>query len=281
MQDLYHDIFLRNYGVINEQEQALLANAKVTVVGAGGVGGITLISLARMGFGHIHVIDMDVFEHSNINRQMLSGISRIGRSKALCAEETLKDINPQIQVRVTQTQVVEENAEHLFSGSHVIVDATDNLVSRVIIHRAAQRMHIPSVWIAVTPPFRGGVMTFSHETPPYEMVLRHPSYGKALTPEVRQEITEIKNGRAKSSVAFGALSNWADAFVEGKAPWAVLCPVANIVGILASFEVFKVVLKRSDLTPTYAPKLVKINLADHDMVTVQAPEDGSWDNALL
>ncbi|MBP9727443.1 MAG: ThiF family adenylyltransferase [Gammaproteobacteria bacterium] len=281
MQNLYNDIFLRNYGVINQQEQALLANAKITIVGAGGVGGITLISLARMGFGHIHVIDMDIFEHSNINRQMLSGVSRTGKSKALCAEETLKDINPNIQVRVTQEKLVEENAEQLFAGSNVIVDATDNLLSRVIIHRASQRMHIPSVWIAVTPPFRGGVMTFSHETPPYEVVLRHPSYEKLLTPEVIQEITQIKNERAKNSVAFGALSEWSDAFVEGKAPWAVLCPVANIVGILASFEVFKVVLNRPNLAPTYAPKLVKINLADTHMVTVQEPENGSWDNAFL
>ncbi len=281
MQSLYNDIFLRNYGVINNEEQMLLSNAKVTVVGAGGVGGISLISLARMGFGHIHVIDMDVFELSNINRQMLSGVSRTGHSKALCAEETLKDINPKIDVRVTQEKLVEENAERLFTGSDVIVDATDNLVSRVIIHRAAQSMQIPSIWIAVTPPFRGGVMTFSHNTPPYECVLRHPSYQQPLTAEVVQKITQIKNERAKNSVEFGALSEWSDAFVKGETPWAVLCPIANIVGILASFEVFKVVLKRPNLSPIYAPKLVKINLADTHMVTVEEPENGSWDNAFL
>ena len=95
------------------------------------------------------------------------------------------------------------------------------------------------------------------------------------------QITEIKNERARNSVQFGALEEWADAFVKGEAPWAVLCPVANIVGILASFEAFKIILNRQDLQPCYAPKLVKIDLADSHMVEMIEPESGSWDNAFL
>lgn len=281
MQEKFDEIFLRNYGVIDDIEQQKLTDATVTVVGAGGVGGITLISLARMGVGHIHVIDMDVFEHSNINRQMLSGISRVGKSKALCAEETLRDINPKITVTVNQEKLTEENAEKLLQASDVVVDATDNLVARVIIHRTAQRLQIPSVWIAVTPPFRGGVMTFSHQTPDYEVVLQHPSHGKALTDEVKASITEIKNERARFSATQGALPAWADAFTKGKAPWAVLCPVANIVGILASFEVFKVIINRPGLLPCYAPELIKINFAETNMVQREKPVSGSWNNAEL
>jgi molybdopterin/thiamine biosynthesis adenylyltransferase len=279
--DIKNEIFVRNYGVITPEEQQKLLQAKVTVVGAGGVGGITLISLARMGVGHIHVIDMDVFEHSNINRQMLSGVSRIGKSKAESAKETLLDINPDIHVTVSKEKFVEENAVRLMEGSDVVIDATDNLVSRVIIHRAAQKAEIPSVWIAVTPPFRGGVMTFSSNTPPYEQVLQHPSYQKELTDDVMQDITRIKLGRAQTSVEFGALGDWADAFQAGKAPWAVLCPVANMVGLLASFEAFKIIVSREDLLPTYAPSLIKINLANTEMVKVETPAEGSWNNAYL
>lgn len=281
MNDIVNEIFIRNYGVLNKEEQEKLSKARVTVVGAGGVGGITLISLARMGVGNIHVIDMDSFEHSNINRQMLSSVSRVGKSKAQCARETLLDINPNINVLVSQEKLVEENALNLIKNSDVVIDATDNLISRVIIHRTSQSAKIPSVWIAVSPPFRGGVMTFSHETPPYELVLNHPSFGKELTDEVKQQITEIKNQRAKNSVQFGALGDWADSFSAGKAPWAVLCPVANIVGILASFEAFKVILNRETLKPVTAPNLIKINLADIGMVTVEAPKEGTWDNAFL
>ena len=281
MDNLTDKIFVRNYGVITHEEQQKLSQAKVTVIGAGGVGGITLISLARMGVGNIHVVDMDKFDYSNMNRQMLSGLSRIDKLKAECAKETLHDINPNIKVTVSVDKLVEANAKDIIQGSDVVIDATDNLVSRVIIHRAAQLAKIPSVWIAVTPPFRGGVMTFSHETPAYELVLRHPSYNKELTPEVMQQISKIKEQRAKKSVEFGALDDWADSFLSSNAPWAVICPIANIVGILASFEAFKVILNRNNLKPTYAPNLVKVDLGGQNMVQVQTPADGSWDNGDL
>jgi hypothetical protein len=124
-------------------------------------------------------------------------------------------------------------------------------------------------------------MTFSHETPAYELVLRHPSYGKELTPEVVKEVSAIKDERARVSVEHGALADWAENYLNNNAPWAVICPVANIVGICASFEAFKVILKRNDLQPTYAPNLVKIDLSQINMVQVQTPVDGSWNNAEL
>ncbi len=281
MQSIENEIFMRNIGVVTEKEQKSLAKVKVTVIGAGGVGGVTLISLARMGIGNIHVVDMDKFELSNINRQMLSSVSRIEKYKAECAKETLIDINPNINVKVSLEMFNEENANRLLKDFDIVVDATDNLVTRVIIHRAAQKMQIPSVWIAVTPPFRGGVMTFSHNTPPYEIVLRHNSYSKELSDEVKNDILKIKNERAINSVKFGAQEEWAHAFVDKKAPWAVLCPVANIVGLLASFEVFKFILKRNNLSPTYAPNLLKIDLGRTEMVKVEEPVEGTWDNSLL
>ncbi len=281
MKETVNDIFKRNYGVFTHEEQQRLKQAKVTVVGAGGVGGVTLISLARMGVGTIHVVDMDHFDYSNLNRQMLSGISRVGKPKAECAYETLKDINPNLNVEVSVERFTQENASILMADSDVVIDATDSLVSRVIIHRAAQAAKIPSVWIAVTPPFRGGVMTFSDKTPPYELVLQHPSYNKPLTEDVCAEINAIKNRRAQHATTFGALPDWASGFVDGQEPWAVIAPVANIVGILASYEALKVILKRSDLPPTWAPQLVLVNLASPDMVKVATSADGSWDNGCL
>lgn len=281
MNNLANEIYARNYGVLTHEEQQKLTNAKVTVIGAGGVGGIALISLARMGVGNIQVVDMDTFDYSNINRQMLSGISRLDKNKAECAKDTLLDINPTINVTLSKERLVEANAEEILTGSDVVIDATDNLISRVIIHRTAQKIKVPSVWIAVSPPFRGGVITFSHETPPYELVLRHPSYGKELTPEVVKQVSAIKDERARVSVQHGALAGWADAYLNNAAPWAVLCPVANIVGICASFEALKVIINRADLQPTYAPNLVKIDLSQANMVQIQSPADGSWNNADL
>jgi sulfur-carrier protein adenylyltransferase/sulfurtransferase len=278
---LYEASFQRNFGVVSREEQEKLRKGRVTVVGAGGVGGITLIQLARMGVGSIHVIDKDAFEASNINRQMLSSISRLGKQKAVVAEEVLHDINPSISVRTSTEFVTEENAPALLADTDVIVDATDNLVSRLVIHRAAAALGIPSIWIAVTPPFRGGVMTMTPTSMPYELVLRHPSYQKALTPDVRDQVSELKNGRARFSVSQGALPEWAEGYLKGDLAWAVLAPVANIVGVLASFEAFKVLVGRPGLEPVTGPKLVKIDLAQDLMVQATTPEEGSWDNTHL
>lgn len=234
-----------------------------------------------MGVGAIHVIDRDQFEASNINRQMLSSVSKLGIEKAEVAGEVLRDINPDIAVRVTQSFVTEDNAAELLADCDVVVDATDNLVSRVIIHRAAAKLGIPSVWIAVTPPFRGGVMSLTPTSMPYELVLRHPSYQKPLTPEVRKQIGALKDGRAAYSVSQGALPEWGEAYLKGEAAWAVLAPVANIVGVLASFEAFKLIIRRPGLDPVIGPKLISIDLAQHQMVQAACPEAGSWDNTLL
>lgn len=280
-QKMYEESFTRNIGVISVEEQEKLKNARVTVVGAGGVGGITLIQLARMGVSSLHVIDQDVFETSNINRQMLSSISRLGKSKADVALEVLKDINPLLQVDVTKEFVTEENALELLKNTYLIIDATDNLVARVIIHRTARMLGIPSIWIAVTPPFRGGVMSLTPDSVPYEIALGYPSYQQELTPEMKNIIHELKDGRALHSVKHGADEKWANNYVQKDLPWTVLSPVANIVGILASFEAFKFIINREDLKPVISPNLIQINLSNQNMVHVSAPENDSWDYTTL
>lgn len=280
-QNLYEQSFIRNLGIISTEEQEKLKHGRVTVVGAGGVGGITLIQIARIGVGYIHVIDRDVFEASNLNRQMLSSVSRLNKSKAESAKATLVDINPNIQVKVTKEFVTDENAEELLKDTDVIIDATDNLVARVIIHRTAAKLGIPSIWIAVTPPFRGGVMSLTPTSTPYEVVLRHPSYQQPLTEEMKKKIDALKDGRAIHSIQYGVDKQWAEAYVKKEAPWAVLAPVANIVGVLASFEAFKFLVQRADVKPVVGPDLIRVNLASHKMVEVQTPAEGSWDNTIL
>ncbi len=277
----YEKVYARNYGVLTKEEQAQLKNARVAIVGAGGVGGITLISLARMGLGHLTIIDGDKFEDSNINRQMLAFLSNKDVSKAQVAEKTVQDINPLMSVTHHQLRVTEDNAKELLNDHDIIIDATDNLVSRVIIHRAAAELGIPSIWIAVTPPFRGGVMCFNKDTMPYELALQHPSYQQALTPEMRAKIEALKDGRARTAITHGALPDWAEGFINKQAPWAVICPVANMIGLLASFEAMKFIIKREHLAPTLAPRLIKVDLSTPEMVKVQTPSEGSWNNEHL
>ncbi|MCL4456325.1 MAG: ThiF family adenylyltransferase [Nitrospirae bacterium] len=277
----YEAIFDRNYGVLTLEEQEKLRKARVTVVGVGGVGGITAIQCVRMGIENLHIIDGDLFVPSNLNRQMLSFVGNLGRSKAEEAERILKDINPRVKIKITTDFITKENAEDLLSQTDVILDGTDNLAFRVIVHRAAYKLGIPSVWIAVTPPFRGGVMCLSPTSVPYEKALKHLSLGKELTDELEKQVIAIKDERAKFSVSKGALADWADKYLRGEKAWAVISPVANIVGLLASFEIMKLVIRRPDLEPVYSPQLLHVDMASNPMVSIQTSSDGSWDYTKL
>ncbi|MBI5874682.1 MAG: ThiF family adenylyltransferase [Deltaproteobacteria bacterium] len=276
-----------NIGILTVDEGIKLNRSKVAIVGLGGVGGIAAIQCARLGIQDMHLIDGDAFEVSNLTRQMLCSIAHIGRSKAMVAAEALKDINPKINSRVTTQYLTEENSKELLAGTDVIIDCTDNLVARIIIHRAARDLGIPSIWIAVTPPFRGGVMTFTPDSMSMEEALSQPSRGRDLTDDIKREILEIKNERARYSVTLSdsinqkSMARWAKEYIEGKVPWTVISPMANIVGILASFEAMKVLLNRPQLQPVKAPAIVRVDLSKPEMVKVETPEAGRWDNTRL
>lgn len=275
-ESVYDRIVRANYGVLTHEEQARLRRGAVTIVGAGGVGGQCAIQCARLGIGRIRVIDKDAFEHSNLNRQMLSTLTNIGQPKALAARDYLRTLNPDLEVEGLEAWVTEENARDLLTGAEVVIDCTDNLVARVVIHRAARGLGIPSVWIAVTPPFRGAVATFLPGGMAYEEALNIPSRGQPLTEAVRREVLAQKDGRARYSVERGALPEWAEDYLAGRRPWAVITPVAGMVGILAAFEAMKVLIARPGLPPTAAPRLAIMDLARPDMVRASDPPAGGW-----
>lgn len=275
-ESVYDRITASNYGVLTHEEQARLRASKVGVIGAGGVGGQLAIQCARLGIGTIRVIDNDHFEYSNLNRQMLSTTENIGKPKALIAQEHLTAINPDLDVEGIVARVTEDNAADLLAGADVVVDCTDNLVSRVIVHRGARALQIPSVWIAVTPPFRGAVTTILPDGTDYESALGVPSAGLQLTEDMRVTVSAQKDGRARHSVERGALAEWGEGYLAGRLSWAVTSPIAGIVGILASFEAMKVLIARPGLEPVTAPRLTVVDLASPNMVRACEPPPGGW-----
>lgn len=276
-ESVYDRIVRANFGVLSREEQERLRRSGVTIVGAGGAGGQASIQCTRLGIGRIRIIDKDVFEHSNLNRQMLGTVTTVGQPKALAARDYLSTINPDLQVEGVEAWVTEENARDMLAGAGVVIDCTDNLVSRVVIHRTARELGIPSVWIAITPPFRGAVATFLPSGMAYEEALGVPSRGLPLTDKVRRAVLGQKDDRARHAVERGALQEWAGDYLEGRRPWAVITPVAAIVGALAAFEAMKVLIARPSLPPTVAPRLVVLDLARPEMVLAADPPDGrAW-----
>ena len=141
--------YLRNHDSISEEEQAFLATKRVLVVGCGGLGGMVIECLARIGVGYLRVVDGDVFEESNINRQLLSSRMNLGRPKILAAQQRVMAVNPLVVVDAVQAELTVENARELLGECDVAVDCLDNIPARLVLQEAAKEAGIPVVHGAV------------------------------------------------------------------------------------------------------------------------------------
>jgi adenylyltransferase/sulfurtransferase len=126
--------------------QKRLKNAKVLCIGAGGLGSPTLMYLAAAGVGTLGVIDFDVVDESNLQRQVIHGQSDVGRSKAESARDTVREINPLIQVNLHEERLDSSNALEIFAQYDLIVDGTDNFATRYLVNDACVLLGKPYVW---------------------------------------------------------------------------------------------------------------------------------------
>jgi adenylyltransferase/sulfurtransferase len=126
--------------------QKRLKNAKVLVVGAGGLGSPALLYLAAAGVGRLGIVDFDVVDETNLQRQIIHGQSDIGRPKAQSARESIQEINPYVDVVVHAERLDSTNALDIFAGYDLIVDGTDNFPTRYLVNDACVLLGKPYVW---------------------------------------------------------------------------------------------------------------------------------------
>jgi sulfur-carrier protein adenylyltransferase/sulfurtransferase len=126
--------------------QKRLKNAKVLVIGAGGLGSPALLYLAAAGVGTIGIAEFDEVDESNLQRQIIHGQSDIGRPKAESARDSIKEANPYVDVVVHGERLDNDNVLQVFEGYDLIVDGTDNFATRYMVNDAAYFLKIPYVW---------------------------------------------------------------------------------------------------------------------------------------
>ena len=142
--------YIRNIGTISPEEHDKLRNSWVCVVGCGGLGGYVIEGLARLGVGHITAVDGDVFQQSNLNRQLLATERSLGRYKALVAQERVRIVNPEISLHPLCYFLSEENAADIIAEEyHVAVDAMDNIAGRRVLEKACEGKAIPLIHGAI------------------------------------------------------------------------------------------------------------------------------------
>ena len=143
------DRYIRNLGALTEQECALLRTKTVFVAGCGGLGGYLIEMLLRLGVGTIRAADGDLFEASNLNRQLLSSQQSLGRAKAEVAAGRAAEVNPDVRFVPIPQFVTEENAAELVRGCDAVLDALDNIQARRILAHACAEAGIPLIHGAI------------------------------------------------------------------------------------------------------------------------------------
>lgn len=143
----YHSAFSRNIGWVTKAEQDTLRNTRIAIAGMGGVGGIHLLTLARLGVGKFNIADFDTFDQVNFNRQAGATMRTLGRAKVEVMAEQALDINPELDIRIFPQGVSEENLDDFFKDVDLYVDGLDFFVleAREAVYRACDRLGIPAV----------------------------------------------------------------------------------------------------------------------------------------
>jgi adenylyltransferase/sulfurtransferase len=144
--------------------QKRLKNARVLVIGAGGLGSPALLYLAAAGVGTLGVVDFDVVEESNLQRQIIHGCADVGRLKVDSARDAIAEINPMVSVQVHPMRLAADNAVPLFAEYDLILDGADNFATRYLVNDAAALAHKPYVWGSIHR-LSGQVSVFWEDAP--------------------------------------------------------------------------------------------------------------------
>ncbi len=180
----YASAFSRNIGWVTDSEQRSLATKRVAIAGLGGVGGVHLLTLARLGIQHFHIADFDTFDIANFNRQAGALMSTLGKPKAEVLADMARDINPEIKLTTFAAGVSPDNLDDFLSGIDLYIDGLDffSFNARRATFAACARLNIPAVTAAplgmgtAVLNFLPGKMTFEE----YFLLEGHPEEEQAL-----------------------------------------------------------------------------------------------------
>ncbi len=235
--DGYWEIASRQMSIVTRSEQEKFKNAKITVIGCGGIGGETIEMLARMGVGELVLVDEDAFDLSNLNRQTLASINDLGNDKSRVAEKKVKSINPYVKVTSFCEHVDQSNIDKIIGNSNIVIDALDNILTRVIASRTAKEKRIPYVHGAIHGTMGQITVFLPNSDKTYEEMFNLPSLGKELN---EKTIDALKN------------------VTSGVPP--VIGPTPNLIGCLQAIEAYKIITGLGKVT--VAPKMLTFDLLD-------------------
>ena len=242
----YEEMTTRNAGFVTPAEQAALREARVFVCGVGGMGGAALQSLVRAGVGSFTLADMDVFETSNLNRQLFATLDTIGRPKVAATCATLARINPDVGLTTYGPEWV-DRLDEILPTHRVVVNGMDDLAAGIALYRKA-REHGATVIDAYTSPLPSVTVVRPTDPRPEER-LGYPTRGvdwRAITPEMAGA---CKAAEALYVIVHSSSANYIDhelaaGLIAGTRTRPSFAPMVIETGTLMAFEAVKLLLGR-------------------------------------
>ena len=235
--DGYWEIASRQMSIVTRSEQERFKDAKITVIGCGGIGGETIEMLARMGIGELILVDKDAFDLSNLNRQTLATITDLGLDKSAVAAEKVRLINPYVKVTTFNEHVDQTNIDKVIGDSDIVIDALDNVLTRVIVSRKAKEKGIAYIHGAIHGTLGQVTVFLPNSEKTYEEMFNLPSIGKELDDDTIEALKNVTSGVPP-----------------------VIGPTPNLIGCLESFEAYKILTGVGKVT--VAPKILTFDLLD-------------------
>lgn len=245
----YEEFTTRNIGFVTEAEQQRLRDARILVCGVGGMGGACLQALARMGVGGFALADFDVFEVSNMNRQVFASLATVGVGKVEATVAQLREVNPALQIETLGADWP-GRLDDLLARYKIVVNGMDDMAAGIALYRKA-REHGATVIDAYTAPLPSVTVVRPHDPRP-ETRLGYPTAGKdwqALTPALRQACLgkELEYVMVHSSSVRHVDLAIARDLLSGKRKRMSFAPMVITTGNLMAFEAAKLVLDRPRL----------------------------------
>ena len=235
-EDKYWEMITRQMPLVDEGEQEKFKSSKIAVIGCGGIGGQTIEMLARMGVGELILVDEDSFDWSNLNRQTLSTTEDIGLGKSEVAKHKIEKINPYVKVKNFTEHVDASNIDEILKDADIVIDALDNILTRVIVSRKARENKIPFIHGAIHGTL-GQITVFLSNTKSYEEMFGLPSDGKQIDDEVIDSLMNLTSGIPPA-----------------------IGPTPNLIGCLEAMEAYKILTGIGKVT--VAPKILTFDLLD-------------------
>jgi molybdopterin/thiamine biosynthesis adenylyltransferase len=250
----YNILTERNLGLLNEEQQFQIKNSHIALFGVGGLGGVIAEVLVRSGIGSITIVDRDVFDPTNLNRQIFAFSDTVGRPKIDVTEEYLHKINPELNIR-KDTTATDKNIDFLMKDVNVALLALDDIIPCIHISRYACKCNIALVegWAI---PF-GNVRVFTSGTPTLEEVYEMPTIGKDVNLISDEERKALNLQMLYKIRSIEGINEYYSEFAVERVKQGKItsfAPMVWLTAILMATEALKIILNMGNisLSPSFS-----------------------------